>query len=80
MTSRLVNNAYFYDTYIEMVPRKSTCHVIDVVGAKTRWPKSQISQMKNIVIVETLRGHFHIVEINIHCFKTEHLKTLREIQ
>ena len=40
VTSRLVNNAYFYDTYIEMVPRKSTCHVIDVVGAKTRWPKS----------------------------------------
>lgn len=104
VTSRLVNNAYFYDTYIEMVPRKSTCHVIDVVGAKTRWPKSHekdfcqfstqtaeklfhflvtyVPQMKNIVIVETLRGYsnFHIVEINIHCLKTQHLQTLRVIQ
>ena len=104
VTSRLVNNAYFYDAYIEMVPRKSTCHVIDVVGAKTRWPKSHekdfcqfstqtaeklfhflatyVPQMKNIAIIETLRGHsnFHIVEINIHCLKTEHLQTLRVIQ
>ena len=35
----------------------------------------QRKQPKNIAIVETLRGHsnFHIVEINIHCLKTEHL-------